>query len=65
MPRITPIPARRLRGVFEKAGFQRVRSDRFLSTSYGGGNQTNQMNQTNEKNQNNQFVGLGGANEKI
>ena len=27
MPRITPIPARRLRGVFEKAGFQRVRSE--------------------------------------
>jgi predicted RNA binding protein YcfA (HicA-like mRNA interferase family) len=37
MPRITPIPARRLRGLFEKAGFQYVRKegDHYVYTKEG------------------------------
>ena len=37
MPKITPIPAKRLRRVFEKAGFQCVRTegDHFVYTKEG------------------------------
>jgi len=37
MPRITPIPARRLRRIFEKAGFQCVRTegDHYVYTKEG------------------------------